>query len=596
VKASLRAGSDATRTSVVPDRAAAERPAAELGPFLRGIDGRGYKSYKGLEGAWRFEDFVLRVDHVQGDPYAAPTRVRAMIAPEVVGLAASAHRTRPRALGTAAFLARGFAEAAEARSSDRGTGRSGEIAMEHPGQKTLAQTAVLVHGDGGVEARFTVGLPAAGRRVAGRQADEMLVDDLPALVRSTLFARALDPTVIETHAAVNEDATALREALFEENLVAFVADGARLPRRSGIDDRPLDANETIPFRSPTTLRREIELPNAGSIGGMGIEPGVTLVVGGGFHGKSTLLRALENGVYNHRPGDGRERVVTRADAVKIRAEDGRSVTGVDISGFIDGLPFGRDTHRFSSSNASGSTSQAAAIVEALEAGARTLLVDEDTSATNFMIRDRRMQLLVPPDREPITPFVDRVRELHARRGVSCVLVIGGSGDYLDVADTVVRMVDYLPEDATEEARRVAAEHPTGRVMAEPSRAGTTPLPPAPRRVVRGSLDARRGRRSVYVRVPDGRTLLFGEGTIDLVAVEQLVSRAQARAIGLALAYVASRLGAGGATVPELLDMVEAAVAAGGLDTLEPWLVGDLAEFRRHELAAALNRLRGLCVE
>jgi predicted ABC-class ATPase len=580
------------------------RPAEELEQLFLGMDGQGFTAYKRLEGAWRYPDFVLHVDHVQGDPYAAPTRVRALLPPEVAELPARAWRSEPRALGTAAFLARAFAEAARAGSYDRGTGRSGEIAMEHPGQQTLPQTAVLVRAHGGVEARFTVGLPAKGRRVSGRQATEMLLEDVPRLVRSTLVAAAHDEEDIEAHAAANEDATELRASLADHGLIAFVADGARLPRRSGIDDRPLGEGEAIPFESPESLRIVVDLPNAGPVSGMGIRPGVTLVVGGGFHGKSTLLRALEMGVYNHRPGDGRELVLTRRDAVKIRAEDGRSVAGVDISAFIDGLPFGRDTRRFSSPNASGSTSQAAAIVEALEAGSRLFLVDEDTSATNFMIRDRRMQLLVPREREPITPFVDRVRELYEQDGVSCVLVIGGSGDYLDVADTVVRMVEYRPEDATEEARRVAVENPTGRATEHPAGSSgashamrtATRTATAVRRVARGALDARRGHRSVYVRVPDDRTLLFGDETIDLVAVEQLASRAQTRAVGRALAFLAERLAVEGTAVPEALDLVDAAKAEGGLDALEPWKVGDLADFRRHELAAALNRLRGLRVE
>ncbi len=568
------------------------RAPEDLDGLLRSLDGEGYKSYKRLEGSWRFGDFVLHVDHVQGDPYAAPTRVRVTVTARAAGLPPASFRSEARALGTAACLARAFAEAAHGVSRDRGTGRSGEIAMEHPGQKTLPQTAVMVAEDGSLEARFTVGLPARGRRVAGIQASTMMVEEVPNLVRSTLLASAHDAEVIELHAATNEDATAARAGLTERRLVAFVADGARLPRRSGIDDRPLEGTEVVPFESPEGLRVTVELPNAGPVTGMGVREGVTLIVGGGFHGKSTLLQALQAGVYNHRPGDGRELTVTRDDAVKIRAEDGRSVVGVDISAFIDGLPFGRDTRRFTSGNASGSTSQAAAIVEAVEGGSRLLLIDEDTSATNFMIRDRRMQLLVPPDREPITPFVDRVRGLYGREGVSCALVIGGSGDYLDVADTVLRMVEYRPEEVTADAKRIAEANPTGRA----SERGSTGRTPTPRRVAAGALDARRGRRQVYVRVPDDRTLVVGTETIDLVAVEQLVSRAQARAIGLALAYLAEELHHEGAPLPEALDRVEVAVAAGGLDALEPWKVGDLAGFRRHELAAALNRLRSLRVE
>ena len=567
------------------------REAEELRDALQRIDGRGYKAYKSIGGVWSFEDYALHVDHVQGDPFATPTRVRAVLEPEVAGLAATAFRTVARALGTAAHLARSFSETARSTSRSLGTGKSGQIRMEHPGQKVMPQTAVRVDGEGRVEARFTVGLPARGRRIAGGEAVELLLDDVPRCVRASLTAAVHDPSEIERSAATNEDATALRRLLAEQDLVAFVADGARLPRRSGIDDRPLETSDVVPFRSPESLQVTLATPNAGEVTGMGIGRGVTLVVGGGFHGKSTLLRALEAAVYNHRPGDGRELVVARGDAVKIRAEDGRAVTGVDISSFIDGLPLGRDTHGFTTPDASGSTSQAAAIVEALEAGAGLLLVDEDTSATNFMIRDRRMQELVPERGEPITPFVDRVRELHDEAGVSSVLVIGGSGDYLDVADRVIRMADYLPEDVTEAARAVAERFPTGRA----ARTRSTFALPAPRRIEAGSIDPRRGRRAVHVRVPDDRTLVFGTETIDLVAVEQLANRAQTRAIGQALATLGERALAGAESLPEALDAVESLLAGEGLDALDDGKVGDLAWFRRFELAAALNRLRTLRV-
>jgi predicted ABC-class ATPase len=567
------------------------RDLGALGALLERIDGRGYKAYKELTGEWAYPDFVLRIDHVQGDPYAAPSRVRALVRPEEAGLDPAAYRSRPRALGTAAFLARAFARAARSASRSRGTGKSGEIRMEHPGQKVMAQTALLVDDAGGLEARFTVGLPARGRRIAGREAVALFCDDVVQVVRASLLAQAHDDDAIERHAAANEDADALRSALADRALIAFVADGARLPRRSGIDDRPLEGDDVVPFRSPQSMRVTLQTPNAGDVTGMGIAEGVTLVVGGGFHGKSTLLRALEGGVYNHRPDDGRERVVTGWDAVKVRAEDGRSISGVDISSFIDDLPFGRDTRAFTTPNASGSTSQAAAIAEALEVGATTLLVDEDTSATNFMIRDRRMQELVPGAGEPITPFVDRVRDLHERCGVSSVLVIGGSGDYLDVADRVIRMADYLPMDVTDAARRVATELPTGRLQGSASAFE----PPPPRRIDPASVNASSGRRSVYVRVPDGRTLLFGEETVDLVAVEQLVSRAQTRAVGQALVLLGTAPLARSGSLSEALDALEARVAEQGLDALDERLVGDLAAFRRYEVAAALNRLRSLRV-
>lgn len=568
------------------------RDRRELVAALQSIDGRGYTAYALLAGTWDFGDFRLVVDHVQSDPFAAPSRVRALIDAETADFPTSAFRTPPRAEGTACFLAHALSAHARRLSQPRGTGRSGEIRVTHPGQLVLPQTATHVFDDGSIEARFSVGLPARGRRVDTAQAIELLLDDVPAAVRAGLMARALAPDVVEAHAATNEDAAALRAGLDDAGLVAFVGDGARLPRRSGIDERPLDPEDVVPFVAPDAMRVAFDLPNAGRVTGMGIPEGVTLIVGGGFHGKSTLLRALQHGVWNHPPGDGRELVVTRADAVKIRAEDGRSVAGVDISPFIDGLPLGRDTTAFTTANASGSTSQAAAIVESLEAGSRLLLVDEDTSATNFMIRDRRMQALVPADGEPITPFVDRVRALSTEHGVSTVLVLGGSGDYLDVADAVVRMADYLPADVTEEAKLIAERLPTGRA---PDREGEVALP-SPRRLDPARLDPSRGRRARALKAPDDRTLVFGTEPIDLAAVEQLVLRGQIRAVGEALAWLATKSPRGHRSIPELLDEVEDLLAREGLDGPTDRLVGDLVAFRRHELAAALNRLRSLRVE
>lgn len=462
--------------------------------------------------------------------------------------------------------------------------------MEAPGQEVLAQTAVLVGEDGAVEARFTVGLPAEGRRVLGRDAVRLFLDELPALVDRTLRGRAYDLDELRRHAYTNEDAEALRGALEGLGLVAFVADGAVLPRKSGVSQEPLEGPKVVPFVSPPTLRVEVELPHAGRITGMGIPRGVTLVVGGGYHGKSTLLRALERGVYNHRPGDGREQVVADAGAVKIRAEDGRSVQGVDLSPFIRGLPGGESTRFFCTPNASGSTSQAANLVEALEAGARLLLVDEDTAATNLMIRDRRMQALVPKEYEPITPLVDRIRALYEDLGVSSVVVLGGSGDYLDVADTVIAMEAYRPRDLTVKAREVARSFPTGRWVeaAEPLRRPSPriPLPQGPR-------PGEGRRRWVRVQPRGRRTLVLGDEELDLSSVEQIVSPSQARAIGQALVLVVRELLDGRTPLPVLLDRVEEAVAQGGLDVLDVVPRGDLAAFRRFELAAALNRLRSL---
>lgn len=568
------------------------RDRARLAEEIRRIDGGKYRAYRDIVGDWDFDDFTLRIDHAQGDPFAAPSRIRALLSGEESGLPDALCRTRSRATGVAAAMARRFVGAARRKTGGGPAhGRSGEVRMEDPGQIVALQTAVSVSPERAVEARFTAGLPGRGRRVDGGGAERLLLEVIPDLVRDTLTAEAWPDGVLTRAAETNEDADALRAALSEHGLITFVADGARLARKSGDDDRPLVAG-SIPFASPDSRRVVLEAPNAGSVPGLGLPEGICLITGGGFHGKSTLLRAIQDGVWNHAPDDGREQVVTISACAKIRAEDGRPVAGVDISAFIGTLPDGSDTRAFSTTNASGSTSQASAIVESIEAGARALLIDEDTSATNFMIRDRRMQALVPPENEPITPFVDRVRELHEALGISTVLVVGGSGDYLDAADHVLRMADYLPSDVTEEASRIAAEMPTGR-RPESTDAVRRDMS---RSIRTASLDASKGRRPVHVRVPDGRTLLFGRHTIDLVAVEQLGRRSQIRAAGLALAWFGRTWPGDSFTPDELISAVMETVDKTGLDAFEERVVGDLTTFRALDLMAVLNRLRDVRVD
>jgi len=557
--------------------------------FLKGIDGQGYKVYKRLRGTWAFPDFTLHVDHVQGDPFAAPSRVRVILPSQTAALENDVLTSRSRRLGVASFFAKRFQEAARGTMVRRGCGKSGLIEIESPGQEVLAQTAVIVGQDGTVEARFRIGLPAQGRHARGHETVELITKDIPTVVNQSLRAGSVGHLGILKHALTNEDADALRAELAERSWVAFVADGANLARKSGVDDRPLLGDTAVPFSTPAGLTAEVELPNAGTIRGMAIPRGVTLIVGGGYHGKSTLLRAIERGVYNHRYGDGRESVVADPSAVKIRAEDGRSVAGVDISSFIGTLPQGQDTRAFSTPNASGSTSQVAGIVEALEAGATTLLIDEDTAATNFMIRDRRMQALVPKEGEPITPLVDRVRSLWETCGVSCVIVLGGSGDYLDVADTVVAMKDFRPSDVTADAQRVASELPTGREREAPG-----PIEAFQARLPNPtSVDPSTKKWEAKIRVLPGPSLVFGNQTIALSAVTQLVSRAQTLAVGRGLYIARNRFMDGRRSVSEILTLVMQVIDEEGLDELDDRRVGDLAQFRPMELAAALNRLRSL---
>ncbi|MGL5871487.1 MAG: ABC-ATPase domain-containing protein [Xenococcaceae cyanobacterium] len=561
-----------------------------LRSLLLQLDGSGYKAYREIEGSYEFREFTLIVDRTQADPFAPPSKFRVKVPQSVAGFPSQLFQSPSRNVALRDYLTRQFDKVARRISSRRGMGKSGLIAIVSVGQEVLDRNSVFID-ESFVEVRFLVGLPARGRSILGRQAAQMLCEDIPVIIEEALKYSSVDRQAIQKHVETIEDADWLRQQLAEKNLVAFVANNSILPRLSGVDPRPLNKN-AIPFQSPPSLEVEFNCPNCGLIKGMGIPQGITLIVGGGYHGKSTLLRAIELGVYNRLPDDGREYVITNPDAVKVRAEDGRSIAGVDISPFINRLPMGTSTTNFSTANASGSTSQAANIIEALEAGAKLLLVDEDTAATNFMIRDRRMQQLIAKEKEPITPFIDKIQHLYADYGVSTVLVMGGSGDYFDVADTVIAMENFQPQDVTQKAKAIAKEYQTERNAEGGKDFGnvTARIPLAE------SIDPSRGRRAVKLKVRDVDEVGFGTEEIDLAAVEQIADPAQLRAIAMAIVYAKENYIDGKITIPEILDRVIADVKESGLDVISEFIQGDLALFRRFELAAALNRLRTLQID
>lgn len=553
-----------------PPVPAGARTGERLASELRRMDGSGYGRYKSLRGTWAFDGFELEVERAQSDPFAPPSRVAVRVGPAEAGFPEDLWETPVRARALADLLARHLARAL----------RGGAFRVDAGGQEVLARSVCEVRG-GTVTARVGVQLPGHGRRIDGHAARRELCEALPGAVAATLRWAALDEPEVRTFVDTVDDAAALRGMLPGLGLVAFVADGAILPRATGVDQRPMTEG-AVPFASPDSLRVAVDLPHRGRVTGMGVGEGVTLIVGGGFHGKSTLLQALERGVYDHVPGDGRELVVTRADAVKIRAEEGRRVARVDVSSFVSDLPTGADTADFSTDNASGSTSQAAATAEALEAGARVLLIDEDTAATNLMIRDARMQALVAAEKEPLTPFVDLVRPLHTVHDVSTILVMGGCGDYFDVADRVIMLDAYHPSDATERARALAADRRDAPFHSVTVR---RPDPESVSPMVRG-------RRKISRRGDDA--LAFGDDTIDLRALEQIVDPSQITGIGLALDELNRHLD-GRTPLRDALDILDATLAADGVHALADGYAGDYAVPRRHEVAAALNRLRSLTV-
>jgi len=555
----------------------------QLKKRLDSLQQKSYKAYKRLKGEYDFGSFQLNIDHVQGDPFAQPSRLSLYITHADSGLPIQLWSDPVRQMACEDFLARCIQRALKQHISTlHGSGRSGEVTISANRQQVLKRNCVLVTPTG-IEVRITVGLPAVGRRILADDAERILIDELPKVVNDALEYKNLPADKFAAHVNCIEDQSVLRESLDNLGLVSFLGDGALLPRRSGIDDKPM-ASGVIPLCAPDLMAVEITLPNRGTIRGLGIKKGITLIVGGGFHGKSTLLHALERGVYDHMPGDGRETSVTDPGAVKIRSEDGRNIARLDISAFINNLPLGRSTTDFSTDNASGSTSQAANIIEALHSGCRTLLIDEDTSATNFMIRDERMQQLVADEKEPITPFLHRVRELYDKHGVSSVIVMGGSGDYLSIADTVIMMDNYQIRDVTQQAKALG----NGPRVAESLPAISIASPRHPE-----SMDwHRNGKEKIAAR--NAKEILFGQQEIDISKLEQLVDTGQAEAIGWMMKYYAETILPDGDALVLSIEKVMKILAENGLDTFTPYgHMGNFAVPRKQELLGAINRIRKL---
>ncbi len=470
------------------------KTAENLRAALRAIDHRSYPAYKSLAGRWAFGSYVLNIERVQGDPFAAPSQVSVALDGRTADFPPSAWQSPWCRTALEDYLLRRFArQAARFSRQAHGSGRSGVLSVTSPGQEVLERTDCQIR-DGAVTLRFEVGFPANGRTINAPELEKILFDFLPVCVEQGLRYASTPKGEVAQVTALAEDQHFLRQELDRLGLAAFVADGSVLPRESGVSDRPM--RDAVPFQSPASMAVTLNLPHRGALRGMGVARGITLIAGGGYHGKSTLLKALERGVYNHIAGDGREYVVTDHTAVKIRAEDGRKVTGTDISLFINHLPSGRDTTRFSTLDASGSTSQAANIVEALEAGSSLLLMDEDTSATNFMVRDELMQQVIAREQEPITPFLERAADLYEKAGVSLILVVGSCGAYFHIAHRVIQMDAYHARDITGQAKAVLEGRVAPALSAPGSPPSGDPFPsPAaarPGRITGGTASARSG--------------------------------------------------------------------------------------------------------
>lgn len=564
--------------------------ATELRNKLRSIDHKGYPAYKDLKGQYNFGDYVLSIDHVQGDPFASPSRLSVRVEKAKAGFPAAYYDTKAKRITLQDHLTRLFGrQVAGGSFQAKGSGKSGLLSVSRCGQQVLERTAMRVK-DGDLILRFEAGFPANGRTINARELEKMLFDILPDCVRRSLYYGKIDKEKLRQAICLCEDQQYIRQCLTERKLCAFIADGSVLPRESGVSERPM--KNGVPFRSPESLRITLDLPNKGAVSGMGIPQGITLFVGGGYHGKSTILQALQNGVYDHIAGDGRELVITDASAFKLRAEDGRSVTGVDISPFIKNLPNRKDTVHFSTEDASGSTSQAANLMEALESGSSLILIDEDTSATNFMVRDRLMAQVITPGEEPITPFISRVRGMYEDLGVSSVIVAGSSGAFFHMADTIIQMKEYVPIDITQKAKEAAAAcEDMGAEDAEDARK----FPPFNRKRCPGPDMALRKEDRIKMKAMGTSEISICKENVELRYLEQLKDQEQSMALAYLLKYAQLKMMDGRKDLRQIGDLLEEQLNGSGLESLfeRGDVSSQLARPRKQEILACINRYRKL---
>lgn len=554
---------------------------------LKRIDGRGYKAYKDLQDKYDFNDYILSIDHVQGDPFASPSRLRVIINKSKAKFPEELLNEEYKKVAVSDFLTRLFYTNVNKFSEKIfGSGKSGLISISRCTQEILERTSIVINKDN-IEARFYVGFPAKGRTVLAKELEKILFNVIPNIATNTLVYENINKAKLINRIKLVEDQEYIRAKLKEKDLIAFIANGSILPRESGVSQKPL--KDSIPFKSPKTLEVEFDLPNRGLVKGMGVKKGITVIVGGGYHGKSTLLNALELGVYNHIEGDGRELVITDNSAMKVRAEDGRSIKNTDISLFIDNLPNGKDTVSFTTENASGSTSQAANIIEAVEAKSKVLLIDEDTSATNFMIRDDLMQKLVSKEKEPITPFIEIVKPLYSQKDISTILVIGSSGDYFDVADYVIQMDNYEVKDVTKEAKSLMRGEINKRIKEKNILIDIK----FNRKIQKGTIESTY--KGVKIKTMGVSSININNENIDLRAVEQIVDNEQLNAIGSIMKWIEDNMMIKNLSLEEAVNKAYEEISKNGLISIDKTKGGNgsMSLPRKQEVMATYNRYRNL---
>jgi predicted ABC-class ATPase len=554
--------------------------------LLAEIDGKPFSEYERLIGDFDFARYVIKCSKIEMARDGENPVFNIRVPQSIAELPGHLYDSPVRRTALEDYLTRNLCAVTGriARFNESGWARRNIIIAE-PGQKILPRTSVAVTKEY-IDARIRIALPykvyvSGERLVDGEMARKVFFEDLPEIVSSSIFCCNLDLGAAEEFVNGMEDADRVRQTLATLGLVGFVGEGSLLAREQGSDEP--DLSHIAPFEVADDARTEIDVPNAGKIAGLGIPAGLTVVLGDAANGRKDFMSALAAGVFNHIPGDGRETVITVSDAVQVAVDRDRVVQEVNITPFLTESENGNPAS-YSTRSADSFISQAAATIEALEVGARVLIVDENTSASAFLTTDARVAGLLGAT--PRASLAQRARQMVDELGIS--LVIGGENlvaEYIPIADTVLKVEDFQVTNITEEAKALNLALPP-----EAPVVNLAPMLARSRWIMPSSIDAAVGSKDVVISALDLNAIQFGRSVIELDSVPQIADESQTLTIGLLLYYAKLRYMQEGYPLREMLDMIDRDLSSEGLGTISRDLRGDLARPRRYELAAALNRL------
>ena len=558
----------------------------ELYGKIEQVNLKGHGDLQQLLGDYDFSRYVLKILRIE-EPVETQLSMLIVRVPQLIaGFPQDLIQTPVGRTALEDLIARKVADEIEKTASYDTAGISRRrLYFTRPGQKILPRSSLVVTEEY-VEARIYFRPPMQDDKIMGSDLKELFFGMLPRIANSALIYCNLHEGEAERCVNSMSDADHIRRLLPTRGWVSFVAEQSHLCRVNHGDTPDMHRTQTL--RVDDALAKSLDLPKAGAVRGFGVPSGLTVILGDAYSGRVELMRAMSAGIYNHVRGDGREQVITVPDAVYLKAEAGRSVRRVDLSAFLRDAG-DENSPVFSSPNADVFASEAAATVEALEAGARALLFDESDSSPEFLARDPRLAGLTPPAEQRITPLSAIARRMVDQLGVS--VVVAGTvtvTDFIPVADTVLRIANFKVYDVTKEAKKLVTAVP-----APSAPINVASMVERSRSIVPSSIDPSAGRSDFLIEADDIHSLRFGREKIDLSSVEQLADVDQTRTIGRILYYAKTRYMEEVRPIREILDAIDHDLSSEGLETLTRTLQGDLARPRRYEIAAALNRLPSL---